>query len=294
MNIDTNVIKQVLGKVIPSDLTFDYLGLVNDESENVLSFCDDERYLEELDDNAKIKGVFILPEIRGKLKRRDLVLIESQDPRHDFYMLVNHLERTQYVKEVSTISAKAHIDPKASVAEYNVHIADDVIVGPHATVLPDVVIESGAVIEAGAVVGAEGFQYKRTLEGILSVFHGGQVRIGKKVVVGANTTIDKGFSFRSTEIGEETKIDNLVHIAHAVHIGKRGLVAAGAVIAGYVTMGDDIWIGPGALVSNSLVIGNNVHVAIGSLVVKNVKPGQMVVGGHTFPSRKIFSQLTQG
>ena len=52
MNIDTNVIQLVVGKVIPSDLTFDHLGFVNDESENVLSFCDDERYLEELDEAA--------------------------------------------------------------------------------------------------------------------------------------------------------------------------------------------------------------------------------------------------
>lgn len=293
MKIDTQLIEQVTGRQVGQAVTFDHLGFTNDARANVLSFCDDEQYLDDLKANEHIRGAIVLPELADQLAQHDLLLIESPDPRYDFYALLNHVEQAGYVKEPSCISPTAQIDPKASVAQYNVHIEEGVIIHPNATILPDVYLGAGTIIDAGAVVGSVGFEYKRTLHGILPVFHGGSVRVGKEVVVGANTTVDKGFSFRDTRIGDESKIDNLVQVAHAVHIGKQVLIAAGAILAGSVTVGDKAWIGPAATISNALTIGDEAHISMGSVVVKNVGAGQMVVGGHRFPNRKIFSKITQ-
>ena len=71
----------------------------------------------------------------------------------------------------------------------------------------------------------------------------GGVVVGDFVEIGANTTIDSG-ALESTIIGAHSKIDNLVHIAHNVSLGRRSLVIAGAIICGSVTLGEDCWIAP--------------------------------------------------
>ena len=88
----------------------------------------------------------------------------------------------------------------------------------------------------------------------------------------------------STIIGENVKIDNLVHISHGVIIGKNSLIIANSMIAGSAIIGEDVWIAPSTSIINKINIGNNSMTGIGTVVVKNIGNNELHVG---VPSKKI-------
>lgn len=133
-------------------------------------------------------------------------------------------------------------------------------------------------IGKNTVIGADGFGYVRQDDGtLLKMPHAGNVIIEENVEIGSNTCIDRAV-VGSTIIGAGTKIDNLVHIAHGVKIGKNCLIVAGAVIGGSTEIGDNCFIGINASIKNKVKIGNNVTVGMGAVVLKDVPDGVTVVG----------------
>ena len=139
-------------------------------------------------------------------------------------------------------------------------------------------IHWSAHIGTGSVIGGDGFGYAREADGTLvKIPHRGNVIIEENVSIGANTCIDRA-AVGSTVIGAGTKIDNLVHIAHGVKIGKNCLIIAGAVIGGSVEIGENSYIGIGAMIKNKIRIGKNCVIGMGSVVVKDVPDGVTVVG----------------
>ena len=110
------------------------------------------------------------------------------------------------------------------------------------TLYPGVRLHDRVIVHSGVVLGADGFGYV-THEGRHWKFpQAGGLEIGNDAEIGANTTIDRG-SLGVTQIGEQVKIDNLVHIAHNVKVGDRTLIAAQTGIAGSCTIGSDVVIG---------------------------------------------------
>jgi UDP-3-O-[3-hydroxymyristoyl] glucosamine N-acyltransferase len=128
------------------------------------------------------------------------------------------------------------------------------------------------------MIGVQGFEHKRTSQGLLSVVHDGLVCIGEEVEIGANNTIAKGLMGRDTTVGDWTKTDCLVHIAHCVQIGQRCLIPASAMIAGSVTIGDDVWIGPNSTISSQVRIENQAVITLGAVVVRDVEAKSRVSG----------------
>lgn len=138
--------------------------------------------------------------------------------------------------------------------------ADDLIAGP------------------GTFLGKDGFGWVRQEDGtLLKMPHAGNVVIEANVELGAHVCIDRAVK-GSTVIGEGTKIDNLVHIAHGAKIGKHCLIVAGAVIGGSAEIGDYCFIGINASIKNKVKIGNNVTVGMGAVVIHDVPDGQTVAG----------------
>lgn len=136
-------------------------------------------------------------------------------------------------------------------------------------------------IVTGAIIGRDGFgyEYDDVEDKMIKVPHRGDVIIGKDVEIGGNCCIDRAtLEGEATLIGDGTKIDNLVHIAHNVKIGRNCLIVAGAVIGGSVTIGDRCFIGMGALIKNKVTIGNDVTVGMGAVVLKDVPDGWTVIG----------------
>ena len=107
--------------------------------------------------------------------------------------------------------------------------------------------------------------------------HNYNVWIRKNVEIGSNCCIDRG-SWRDTIIGEGSKLDSHVKIAHNVQLGKHCLVVAGTVIGGSVSIGDHCFIGISAGIKQRLSIGENSIIGMGAVVVKDVPPNSIVKG----------------
>ena len=123
-------------------------------------------------------------------------------------------------------------------------IGDNVTVGKNCVLHPNVFIEDGCtignnvVLHAGVVIGADGFGYVRDKDRYIKFPQIGTVIIEHNVEIGPNSCVDRG-ALGETRIGEGTKIDNLVQIAHNVQIGKRVVIAAQTGISGSTVIEDD-------------------------------------------------------
>jgi UDP-3-O-[3-hydroxymyristoyl] glucosamine N-acyltransferase len=139
-------------------------------------------------------------------------------------------------------------------------------------------IGRNVVLKSGCVIGGDGFGYERNEEGIFEKFpHLGGVVIEDDVEIGSNTCVDRG-TLSDTVIGRGTKIDNLVHVAHNVKIGKHCAVIALAMVGGGTQIDDGAWIAPTACLRNGVVIGKQALVGMGAVVTKNVECGETVIG----------------
>jgi len=141
----------------------------------------------------------------------------------------------------SSVGSRTHLRSGAK-------LGDDVEVGDDCTIHQNVVIEDGCrignrvVIQAGSIIGSAGFGFVRDGSELIRFPQVGKVIIGDDVEIGANTCIDRG-ALGDTIIGDSTKIDNLVQVAHNVEIGKRVVIAALTGISGSVSIGDDSVVG---------------------------------------------------
>lgn len=127
-------------------------------------------------------------------------------------------------------------------------------------------------------IGGFGFGYERNENGVpFRIPHLGNVVIGEFVQIGSHVCIDRAV-IGSTVIGDNVKIDNLVHVAHNAQIGKNTLIVAGAVVGGSVVIGENCFIGMNASIKQKVKIGNNVTVGAGAVVLRDVPDGATVVG----------------
>ena len=161
-------------------------------------------------------------------------------------------------------------------------IADYVKVGKNCTIHPNVLIEdsctigNNVILHPGAIIGADGFGYVRDGErGYVKFPQIGTVEIEDNVEIGANTCIDRG-ALGETRVGEGTKIDNLVQIAHNVQIGKRVVIASQTGISGSTVIEDDcviggqVGFGDHATVKSGAIIGSQAGVLPGKIVRSGV------------------------
>ena len=149
---------------------------------------------------------------------------------------------------------------------------------------PNIEIGGDCKICETAKLGNDGFGYEPDENGNLVFFpHFMGVKIGKNVKIGSYVCIDRG-NLKDTVISDGVKIDNLVHVAHNVMIGKNTLVVAGVVICGSVEIGENCFIGAKSVIREHIKIGNNVTIGMGSVVTKNIPDGEVWAGN---PAKKM-------
>jgi len=278
MDIDWKIIYDCVGLSISKKLLFSKLDLVNSKEKNILSFIDNQKYIRDCNNNNNVIGIFTTPILSKHFTRTKKAVIECDDPRFVFYSLYNTIAERSYIKTKTEIDCESSINKSAQISEFNVKIGKRVVIEANVVINPDVEIEDDCRICAGSILGADGYELKRTSKGIVSVSHDGILHIEKNVFIGCNTIIYKGFSYRHTIIGESTKIDSLVYIAHSVNIGKRCFVVGKSMICGSATVGNNVWIGPGSVISNGVIIEDNANISIGAVVIQNVKSNDKVSG----------------
>jgi UDP-3-O-[3-hydroxymyristoyl] glucosamine N-acyltransferase len=158
---------------------------------------------------------------------------------------------------------------------------------PQVVVRENVSLGKRVIVHSGTVIGSDGFGYVTVDGKHMKIPQVGTVVIGDDVEIGANVTIDRA-RFDKTVIGEGTKIDNLVQIAHNVIIGKHCLVVAQAGIAGSTKLGDYVILAAQAGLVGHIEIGDGAIVLAQSGVSKSVKAGEQVFGSPCQPVKNAF------
>ena len=206
-------------------------------------------------------------------------------------------DKTASIDSSANISNKIIIKRNSIISEFvsigsytvineNVFIGKNVIIGKNVKIFPNVVITNSIIgndctIQSGSIIGDPGFGF--TLEDKIEINHIGNVVIGNNVVIGSLTTVDRA-TLDSTIIGDNSRLDNLIQIAHNVTIGKNAIIASQAGIAGSTSIGINCTIGGQAGIGGHLIIGDNVTIAGKSGVTKNL-PNDSIVAG--FPAINI-------
>jgi UDP-3-O-[3-hydroxymyristoyl] glucosamine N-acyltransferase len=191
-----------------------------------------------------------------------------------------------FIGENVTMGDRVTISPHAYIAD-DVKIGSDVVIHPFVAVHQGVEIGDRVTIHSGTVIGSDGFGYVMVDAAHQKIPQIGNVVIGDDVEIGANTAIDRART-GSTIIGSGAKIDNLVHIAHNVKIGRNCLVIALVGVAGSVNIGDGVTLAGQAGVKDHVDIGDNVVVAARAGVIGDIAPGSQVSG---FPARDHREQM---
>ena len=145
---------------------------------------------------------------------------------------------------------------------------------PHVTVGFDCVIGERCIVHSGVVIGADGFGFAPHQGRWEKIEQLGAVRIGNDVELGANTCVDRG-ALDDTVIEDGVKLDNLVQIAHNVHIGEHSAMAGCVGVAGSARIGKHCTVGGAGMILGHLTLADHVHVSSGTLISRSIlKPGQ--------------------
>jgi UDP-3-O-[3-hydroxymyristoyl] glucosamine N-acyltransferase len=168
-------------------------------------------------------------------------------------------------------------------------IGDDTILHPNVTILRGSIIGSRVTIHSGTVLGADGFGYITTGGKHQKVPQIGHVQICDDVEIGANCTIDRAKT-GVTKIGNGTKLDNQVHIAHNCQIGQNVLIVAQVGIAGGVQIGDYAVIAGQSGIKEQVKIGPRAVLAAGTGAIKDVEADAFVSGFPARPHRDFLKQ----
>ncbi len=300
----------VNGKIIgQEDCVIVGVGAIQDAMVGHISFLGNKKYTHYLKD-TKASAIFVGEDINvEEYKGKNLIVVK--DPQLAFAKMLVLIDKQRLDKIKPGVSPKATIEQTVILGKnitigHNVVIEDNTIVGdntkilantfigsdvvigkncliyPNVTIRERTIIGDNCIIHPGVVIGGDGFGFAATGEKIPQIGH---VEIGNNVEIGANTTIDRA-AIGKTSIGNNTKIDNLVMIAHNVQVGESTIIVSQVGIAGSTKIGNKVTLGGQVGIVGHITVGNNVMVGAKSGISGNVKDNQIVSGHPLQPYRK--------
>ncbi len=270
--------------------------------------------------NLKLEGAIFLH--KGKTALYKVNKLFHNPPKG-----VHGISPEAFVDETARIGKNVNIGPFTFVGA-NCVIGDNVTIFSHVTLMNNVTVDKETILHSGVrvlqnvkigknvicnpntVIGSDGFSFlsdtgegiekamlartddvKMSLNNYLKVESLGSVEIHDNVEIGANCSIDKG-TIANTIVGEGTKIDNLVHIAHNVQLGRNCLICGQVGIAGSAKIGDRVVMGGQAGVGDNIEVGSDVILAGKTGLSVNAKPNQFLMGNPAMlKSRNIASYM---
>jgi len=280
-----------------------------------LSFLDSRKAAKQA--SASAAGCLIVPS--GFPNPGGRTLIYAAEPRAAFVRAVSRLHPPEPVEPGIHPSAQVHqtaeigpdavIGPNAVIGAHSrigarcrigadcaignrVTLGEDSILYAHVTLYDDVDIGARVILHSGSVIGADGFGFFMAGDHYEKFPQIGRVSIGDDVEIGANSCVDRA-ALGVTWIGQGTKLDNQVQIAHNCRIGKHVVIAAqtgisgGVVIEDYVIIGGKVGIGDKVRVEAHAVLGSG----CGVLTSKIIRSGQVVWGTPARPIKEYLETL---
>lgn len=249
-----------------------------------LSFLDNIKYKDDFA-STKAGACFIDPKHQA-IAPIGISLLLSADPYRAYakaaqlFYPLPHTKKTQ-IAPSAVVSESAQI-AEGCIIEAGAIIGDGVQVGAgtyigHNAVLTHCIIGAKCIIHRGVAIGQDGFGFAMGAQGHEKVPQLGRVIIGNMVEIGANSCVDRGTG-PDTIIGDGTKMDNLVQVAHNVQIGRACVIAGQAGVSGSSKLGDGVVIAGQAGVAGHLNIESGVQIAGQSGVMTNIPAGQKFGG----------------
>ena len=275
-----------------------------------VSFFSDRRYLADLA-GAGAAACFIAAEQADKLPPTCLALVTGE-PQAAYAKAALRLHRVRSLDpdqpaiHPSAVLEDGVLVHRGAVIGAGAHIGRAAEIGPGAVIGPGVMIGRGCHIGAGAtigfaligdevrilsgaVIGEAGFGVAVGSAGAVDVPQLGRVIIQDRVTIGSCACVDRG-AWDDTVIGENSKIDNLVQIAHNVRLGRNCVLAAQVGLSGSVVVGDGVMFGGSAGVADHLTIGDGAQIAAAAGVMHHVPAGERWAGAPAKPIRRFMRE----
>jgi UDP-3-O-[3-hydroxymyristoyl] glucosamine N-acyltransferase len=190
-------------------------------------------------------------------------------------LVIPFIHDSAVISDTASVSKKVHIGANVFIGP-NCIINENVVINANCSLVKDVEIDSDTTINYGTVLGSDGFGFAPSNKGYVKIEQLGGLKIGKNVEIGANCTVDRG-ALDNTEIHDGVILDNLIHIAHNVVLGKNSAIAASCAIAGSSKIGQNFQMGGLSGVLGHLDICDDVTVGAHTLITKSIKqPGNYI------------------
>lgn len=289
----------------PADLELTGIATLGEATPSEVSFVTDRKFLSQLP--ASKAALFL---VSSKFEATDRPHIALNDVWAGVLAALQVFFPGFARKHYSGVHETAVVDPSVRLGEgvtvapnavigadsdigNGTYVGPGVVIGPRcrlgenctlyatAVLEADTVLGRGVYVQPGAVLGADGFKYEVISGKWTKIPQVGHVELGDNVEVGANTCIDRA-SYSVTEVGADTKIDNLVQIAHNVHLGENCVVVSQSGIAGSTTIGNNSILAAQTGVADNLKLGERVVIMGRSGVKDNVADGLTYLG---FPAK---------
>src|SRR3989344_198152 len=213
---------------------------------------------------------------------------------------INEGRQESKISNSASVAATAFIGKVVEIGDHTVigagaYVGDGVKLGNNSCIhdhvsLMKTIIGNGVHVHSGARIGGEGFGFANEGAELVDIPHLGRVVIKDNVRIGANTTIDRGV-LGDTLIEENCRIDNLVQIAHNVHLGKGCIIVSQVGISGSTQIGDFSILAGQVGLAGHLKIGKHVTIAAQSGVMRDIPDGETVGGSPSMPIRDWHRQV---
>ncbi len=298
-----------LGAEVRGDQDLEITGVkgIEEAGPTEITFVANPRYTQ-LARTTKAAAVLVEPEF----PEIAAATLRIKNPYHAFSRALGMFYQPPTYQEgvhpTAVIDPTAEIGPGAHIGAYVV-VGPGVRVGAHATLLPHVVLYPGVqagdclfahahavvregcvlgdhvTLENGAIIGADGFGFSKNEKGEWEkIPQSGPVRLGNRVDVQANACIDRA-TVGATEIGDGSKVDNLVQVGHGSKVGKDTLLCAQTGLAGSSVVGNNVILAGQTGIAGHCSVGDGVILTAQSAVSHDVPAGKMISGSPGFDNR---------
>lgn len=296
------------------DLAISGINSLENAREGEISFLSNQKYLNQVR-QTKASAIICSPQMRVEGKPLLLMknpylgfarLMQHFHPRRrpdvgiDPAAVIGHTAKVgidvnisegAYIGEHAVIGDRVDIYPGCYIG-HNTVIGDDTVINANVSIYHDCQVGKRVIIHSGTVVGSDGFGFATDEEGKHhKIPQAGNVVIEDDVEIGANCSIDRAV-LGSTVIGEGSKLDNLIQIAHNVQIGKRTFIVSQVGISGSSKVGDQSILAGQAGIVGHVEIGSHCIIAAQAGVSNNVPDNEVYLGAPARPMmemKRIFA-----